>query len=162
MHHSCTVSSPIFENAFHYSLSHSHLQNPIRKMVQFPIDIACRADLPPPVTSRAPRSNVLTFRVLTLSANVTAKFYIFFTISIQFFKNTGHRPLPLNHLRKMPDKTVKFRVDFAPAVPRRHLPSPFGRGWGEGDLSFPSVAKGRWAPSQHANPSPTCANLRTA
>jgi hypothetical protein len=46
LHHSCTVSSPIFENAFHYSLSHSHLQNPIRKMVQFQVDIACRADLP--------------------------------------------------------------------------------------------------------------------
>ena len=43
LHHSCTVSSPIFENAFHYSLSPNHLQNPIRKMVQF---LACRADLP--------------------------------------------------------------------------------------------------------------------
>jgi hypothetical protein len=29
LHHSCTVSSPIFGNAFHYSLSSSHLQNPI-------------------------------------------------------------------------------------------------------------------------------------
>jgi hypothetical protein len=40
LHHSCTVSSPLFENAFHYSLSSSHLQNPIRKTVQFLVDIA--------------------------------------------------------------------------------------------------------------------------
>jgi len=45
LHHSCTVSSPIFENAFHYPLCPNHLQNPIRKMVQFLIDIARRTDL---------------------------------------------------------------------------------------------------------------------
>ena len=42
LHHSCTVSSPIFDNAFHYSLSPSHLQKPIRKTVQFLVDIARR------------------------------------------------------------------------------------------------------------------------
>jgi hypothetical protein len=97
-------------------------------------------------------------RRVTHQFSVTAKFYIFFTVSIHYFENTHHQPLPLNHLRKMPKKTVKFLVDFAPAVPRRHLPSPFGRGWGEGDLSFPSVAKGYWGPPQDANPPPTCAN----
>jgi hypothetical protein len=45
---------------------------------------------------------------------VTAKFYIFFTISIQYFENTHQRPLPLNHLRKMQEKTVKFLIDIAP------------------------------------------------
>jgi hypothetical protein len=41
LHHLCTVSAPIFENAFHYSLSPNPLQKPIRKMVQF---LACRAE----------------------------------------------------------------------------------------------------------------------
>jgi hypothetical protein len=48
---------------------------------------------------------------------VTAEFDIFFTISIQYFENTHHRPLPLNHLCKMPKKTVKFRDDVAPTSP---------------------------------------------
>jgi hypothetical protein len=39
LHRSCTVPAPFFENAFHYSLSPSHLQKPIRKMVQFLVDI---------------------------------------------------------------------------------------------------------------------------
>ena len=44
----------------------------------------------------------------THRANVTAEFDIFFTISIHYFENTHLRPLPLNHLRKMPGETVKF------------------------------------------------------
>jgi len=95
----------------------------------------------------------------TFHAIVTAELLIFYTFYPSHLKNTHLGPLPPNHLRKMPNKTVQFQVDFAPVVPRRHVPSPFGRGWGEGDLSFPSVAKGHWAPFQYANPPPTCANL---
>ena len=59
-------------------------------------------------TFRAPRSNVLTF-----PGNVTAELRIFSTFSPSHFENTHHRPLPLNHLRKMQEKTVQFRVDIA-------------------------------------------------
>jgi hypothetical protein len=41
LHHSCTVSSPIFDFAFHYLLSLNHLQNQFPKLVQF---LACRAE----------------------------------------------------------------------------------------------------------------------
>jgi hypothetical protein len=44
---------------------------------------------------------------------VTSKFDIFFTVSIPNSKNTHHRPLPPNDLRKMPEETVKFCVDIA-------------------------------------------------
>ena len=113
----------------------------------------------PPSPRTAPPAFFYVLR-FTHQFIVTAELPIFSTFSPSHLKNTHHRPLPLNHLRKMPKETVQFRVDFAPVVPRRHVPSPFGRGWGEGDLSFPSVAKGHWAPSQYANPSPTCANPR--
>jgi hypothetical protein len=46
---------------------------------------------------------------------VTAELDIFFTISPSHFENTPHRPLPLNHLRKLREETVQFSVDFAPA-----------------------------------------------
>jgi hypothetical protein len=75
-------------------------------------------------TFRAPRFNVPRSNDsghasrITHQPIVTSKFDIFFTISIPNFKNTLHRPLPLNHLRKMPKKTVKFLVDFAPYVSR--------------------------------------------
>jgi hypothetical protein len=59
---------------------------------------------------------------------VTAKVDIFFTISIPNFENTHDRPLPLNHLRKMPEETVKFRVDFArrAVLPRRSISAKAG------------------------------------
>jgi hypothetical protein len=112
----------------------------------------------PPSPRTAPPAFFYVLR-FTHQFIVTAELPIFSTFSPSHLKNTHHRPLPLNHLRKMPKETVQFRVDFAPVVPRRHVPSPFGRGWGEGDLSFPSLAKGHWAPFQYANPPPTCANL---
>jgi len=112
---------------------------------------------------------------------VTAEFDIFFTISIQYFENTPHRPLPLNHLCKMTEESVKFQVDFAcraGASERRRAPPEWHRRpadvllpsteatrkgrLGRSSPRFPAI-HGRLASCQlFANWPPTCANLRTA
>jgi hypothetical protein len=53
----------VFKGGIYYSLTPNHLRSPTLKTVQFPIDIACPADLPRPITPCAPRSNVFTFPV---------------------------------------------------------------------------------------------------
>jgi hypothetical protein len=138
---------PVFEGGVYYSLRPNYLRSPTLKTVQFHIAIACPADLPPPVTPRAPRSNVLTFHVLprrspakagamrrwvTHQPIVTAELDIFYTFSPSHLKNTPHRPLPFNRLRKMPGETVQFQVDFAcrAALPRSLAAPKHQRGGG--------------------------------
>jgi hypothetical protein len=102
-------------------------------------------------TSRAPRSNVLTFHVLprrsptkaglTLPVSVTAKFDIFSTFSPSHSKNTHHRPLSPNHLRRMPDETVQFLGDFACRAVLSSVLSSVGLAEEEGLAKVEALAK---------------------
>jgi hypothetical protein len=175
----CTVPAP-FLHRFSISLFITHRPSTTYKtippkVVQFQGDIASPTVLStvPLVEAEglakaearrrpihAPRSNVSR-------ASVTAKFDIFFTFSPSHFENTHHRPLPLNHLRKMPEKTVQFRVDIgqasgigvAPMCSCLSIEAMRRDQLGRFSPRFPNIP-GRLASCQPtANRLPTCANL---
>jgi len=126
----------VFKGGICYSLRHNYLQNHPPPTAQFLADVAipdgrvslrftfyasrftpCRAEAACLAEVRRRRVHVLTSPAsVTHHANVTAKLRIFYTFSPSHFENTHHRPLLPNHLRKMPEKTVQFPVDFASTI----------------------------------------------